>query len=67
MIGSPTALADRDIEASLEAAASKHGLYIPSGALWGGEDIRKMAERGTLTGMGVYFFEKSLSFLSSVL
>ena len=55
MIGSPTALADRDIEASLEAAASKHGLYIPSGALWGGEDIRKMAERGTLKGRGVYF------------
>ena len=52
MIGSPTALADRDIEASLEAAATKHGLYIPSGALWGGEDIRKMAERGTLTGQG---------------
>ena len=50
MIGSPTALADRDIEAALEAAADTHGLYIPSGALWGGEDIRKMAERGTLTG-----------------
>jgi len=53
MIGSPTALADRGIEASLEAAATKHGLYIPSGALWGGEDIRKMAERGTLTGLTV--------------
>jgi len=53
MIGSPTALADRDIEASLEAAADNHGLYIPSGALWGGEDIRKMAERGTLTGLTV--------------
>ena len=53
MIGSPTALADRDIETSLVAAAHTHGLYIPSGALWGGEDIRKMAERGTLTGLTV--------------
>ena len=50
MIGSPTALADRDIETSLETAADNHGLYIPSGALWGGEDIRKMADRGTLKG-----------------
>ena len=51
MIGSPTALADGDLESGLKAAASKHGLYIPSGALWGGEDIRKMAERGTLKGL----------------
>ena len=60
MIGSPTALADRDIEASLEAAADNHGLYIPSGALWGGEDIRKMAERGTLTGPDRSYLEKCL-------
>ena len=53
MIGSPTALADRDIETALETAADHHGLYIPSGALWGGEDIRKMSERGTLTGLTV--------------
>ena len=51
MIGSPTALADEDLESGLKAAASNHGLYIPSGALWGGEDIRKMAERGTLKGL----------------
>ena len=59
MIGSPTALADKEIEASLEASAEKHGLYIPSGALWGGEDIRKMAERGTLTGIVILFGKMS--------
>lgn len=50
MIGSPTALADPDLEARLKAQAleSGHGLYVPSGALWGGEDIRRMADRGTL-------------------
>ncbi|KAH9525693.1 hypothetical protein Btru_002056 [Bulinus truncatus] len=53
MIGSPTALADVDLETSLRAAASKHGLYIPSGAFWGGEDIQKMADRGTLQALKV--------------
>ena len=50
MLGSPTALADLEIEKILYSAVDgfKNGLYVPSGALWGGEDIRKMAERGTL-------------------
>jgi aspartate dehydrogenase len=50
MIGSPTALADTDLEKELCNACSDsgNGLYVPSGALWGGEDIRKMADRGTL-------------------
>ena len=49
-IGSPTALADVDVEARLRAAAESgtHGLYVPSGALWGGDDLRKMADSGTL-------------------
>jgi aspartate dehydrogenase len=51
MIGSPTALADVELETALAEAATKNGLYIPSGALWGGEDIRKMSERGTLKGL----------------
>ena len=52
MLGSPTALADEDLEKTLYNAANEHnhGLYVPSGALWGGEDIRKMAERGSLKG-----------------
>merc|ERR1712203_365176 len=35
---------------------------IPSGALWGGEDIRKMAERGTLTGLSVTMRKHPASF-----
>ena len=50
MIGSPTALADCDIERSLSEAATSHGLYIPTGALWGAADTRKMAEVRTKVG-----------------
>jgi len=55
MMGSPTALADSSLESELKAAAeeSGNGLYVPSGALWGGEDIRKMADRGSLKGLRV--------------
>ncbi|XP_073493342.1 aspartate dehydrogenase domain-containing protein isoform X2 [Phyllobates terribilis] len=51
LVGSPTALADEDTERRLRGRAkmSGHTLYIPSGALWGGEDIMKMADRGALT------------------
>lgn len=48
-IGSPTALADPQVQKALFETASKcHGLYVPAGALWGGQDIQKMADRGTL-------------------
>ena len=48
-IGSPTALSDSDVFRSISSAASKHhGVYIATGALWGGQDIQKMADRGTL-------------------
>jgi aspartate dehydrogenase len=30
-----------------------HGLYIPAGALWGAEDIRRMADRGSLGALTV--------------
>ena len=30
------------------SAKFSHGLYVPAGALWGGHDIQKMADRGTL-------------------
>ena len=53
MIGSPAALAEPTLEHILRSAATKHGLYVPTGALWGGEDIRRMAERGSLTGLQV--------------
>ena len=49
-VGSPVAFADSSIEQRMreEAEHGNHGLYIPRGALWGGDDIRKMADRGTL-------------------
>ncbi|RUS78631.1 hypothetical protein EGW08_013601 [Elysia chlorotica] len=53
MVGSPTALADPELESSLRSAATSHGLYIPSGAFWGGDDIKKMADRGTLQALKV--------------
>ncbi|KAJ7387899.1 hypothetical protein OS493_001249 [Desmophyllum pertusum] len=55
MIGSPTALANLDVENKLRQKASSgtHGIYIPSGALWGGSDIKRMADRGTLKGVKV--------------
>ena len=37
-------------------------MYVPSGALWGGEDIRKMAERGSLTGVTVTMRKHPSSF-----
>jgi len=62
MIGSPTGLADRDIEQALGNVSTNFGLYIPSGALWGGEDIRKMAERGTLKGLTITMIKHPSSF-----
>ncbi len=38
----------RNLEDTLVKAADKNGLYVPSGALWGGDDIRKMSDLGTL-------------------
>lgn len=53
LIGSPTALADPDVESKLKRAAREHAVYIPSGAFWGAEDIRKMADNNTLLGLKV--------------
>lgn len=55
MVGSPTALANLDVENHLrwKASTGSHGIYIPSGALWGGADIKKMADIGTLKGLKV--------------
>ncbi|KAF8778102.1 putative L-aspartate dehydrogenase like protein [Argiope bruennichi] len=51
MIGSPTALSDEDLLEELKTAAKVNGLYVPSGALWGGEDIRKMSDSGILQSL----------------
>eukprot|EP01129_Flabellula_baltica_P003317 TRINITY_DN13103_c0_g1_i1.p1 TRINITY_DN13103_c0_g1~~TRINITY_DN13103_c0_g1_i1.p1 ORF type:complete len:288 (+),score=71.69 TRINITY_DN13103_c0_g1_i1:60-923(+) len=51
-IGSPTALANRVLEETLRDAAEGneggHGVYVPVGALWGGQDIQKMGDSGKL-------------------
>eukprot|EP00053_Salpingoeca_punica_P020527 m.211812 g.211812 ORF g.211812 m.211812 type:complete len:290 (+) comp18969_c0_seq1:337-1206(+) len=65
MVGSPTALADQAVEASLRAAAANslgHGLYVPSGAFWGADDIQRMSERGTLKALSVTMKKHPSSF-----
>lgn len=56
-IGSPTAFADAAVESRVLASASRnpegHGLYIPSGALWAAEDIKKMADAGSLKALTI--------------
>lgn len=48
-MGSPTTLADDAVREELvEEASQSHGLYVAAGALWGAQDIQKMADGGTL-------------------
>jgi aspartate dehydrogenase len=44
-----------DILSKLLSASSKHQkkLFVPCGAFWGANDIKKMADRGTLKGLKV--------------
>jgi aspartate dehydrogenase len=55
MILQTNKLTNKKVEKAVRDAANQgpHGLYIPSGALWGARDIQKMAERGTLKGLVV--------------
>lgn len=53
LLGSATALADPETEARLRAAATRHGLFVPSGALWGLHDIKALADRGQLAQLTV--------------
>ncbi|XP_002736499.1 aspartate dehydrogenase domain-containing protein-like [Saccoglossus kowalevskii] len=62
MVGSPTSLAEQEVENKLRSAAKHHGMYIPSGAFWGGNDIKKMADRGTLKGLRVTMKKHPSSF-----
>ncbi|XP_040267972.1 putative L-aspartate dehydrogenase isoform X1 [Bufo bufo] len=64
LVGSPTALADEETERRLRRRAKLSGytLYIPSGALWGGEDIMKMAARETLRGLKITMTKHPKSF-----
>ncbi|XP_077411978.1 aspartate dehydrogenase domain-containing protein [Vanacampus margaritifer] len=53
MVGSPSALADPNLNVKLRQAAQLNGrtLYIPSGALWGGQDIQRLNDSGALQGL----------------
>ncbi|KAJ8347238.1 hypothetical protein SKAU_G00286390 [Synaphobranchus kaupii] len=55
MVGSPTALADPQVDAQLRQAAAHHGktLYVPSGALWGGQDIQRLNNSGALKALSI--------------
>ncbi|KAK2916182.1 hypothetical protein Q8A67_000556 [Cirrhinus molitorella] len=55
LVGSPSALSDPQLEQDLRTAAKKHGktLYVASGALWGGQDIQKMNDSGTLRALSI--------------
>eukprot|EP00747_Dinoflagellata_sp_TGD_P181485 gnl/TRDRNA2_/TRDRNA2_35347_c0_seq1.p1 gnl/TRDRNA2_/TRDRNA2_35347_c0~~gnl/TRDRNA2_/TRDRNA2_35347_c0_seq1.p1 ORF type:complete len:287 (-),score=50.87 gnl/TRDRNA2_/TRDRNA2_35347_c0_seq1:67-927(-) len=53
---STTAFADKELETMLLSEAHNptgHGLYIPRGALWGAEDIQRMADNGSLKALTV--------------
>ncbi|XP_030592462.1 aspartate dehydrogenase domain-containing protein [Archocentrus centrarchus] len=53
MVGSPSALADPDLNQKLRQAAQQYGrtLYVPSGALWGGQDIQRLNDSGMLKAL----------------
>ncbi|CAN9505714.1 unnamed protein product [Ophioblennius macclurei] len=53
MVGSPSALSNPDLNEKLRQAAQQYGrtLYVPSGALWGGQDIQRMNDSGTLKAL----------------
>ncbi|KAJ8251047.1 hypothetical protein GJAV_G00216650 [Gymnothorax javanicus] len=55
MVGSPAALADPQVNAQLRQAAGHHGktLYVPSGALWGGQDILRLNNSGALKALSI--------------
>uniref|UniRef100_A0A1X7VAK4 Aspartate dehydrogenase domain-containing protein n=1 Tax=Amphimedon queenslandica TaxID=400682 RepID=A0A1X7VAK4_AMPQE len=53
LIGSGTALADDEVMKRIKGACTAHALYVPVGALWGGHDIQRMADRGTLKGLKI--------------
>ena len=66
-VGSPTALADQDLWDSLEKAVHKDSLgisstlYVGTGAFWGADDVRKMADSGSLTSLTVTMTKHPLS------
>ncbi|KAJ6642832.1 putative L-aspartate dehydrogenase [Pseudolycoriella hygida] len=54
-IGSPSVLADRELELSLTESIqnSKKRLFVPNGALWGTQEIRRMSNAGKLQAVEI--------------
>lgn len=54
-IGSPSVLADRQLEVSLKDAIrnSNKRLFVPNGALWGTQDIRRMSNADKLKALEI--------------
>ncbi|CAB1350070.1 unnamed protein product [Coregonus sp. 'balchen'] len=52
-VGSPSALSDPQLNQKMRQAAEHHGrtLYVPSGALWGGQDILRLNDSGSLKAL----------------
>ncbi|XP_077590371.1 aspartate dehydrogenase domain-containing protein [Stigmatopora nigra] len=53
MVGSPSVLADHELNEKLRQTAKVNGktLYVPSGALWGGQDIQRLNDSGALQAL----------------
>jgi aspartate dehydrogenase len=62
-MGSPTAFADKDVEKVMRATAEsgQHCLYVPAGALWGGQDIEKLGSAGTVSFLEITMKKHPLS------
>ncbi|XP_061740698.1 aspartate dehydrogenase domain-containing protein isoform X2 [Nerophis ophidion] len=55
LVGSPSALADHQLNEKLRQAAQQSGrtLYVPSGALWAGQDIQRLNDSQALKDLFV--------------
>ncbi|ULU00791.1 hypothetical protein L3Y34_001306 [Caenorhabditis briggsae] len=62
--GSPTCFADQELLEKLKNLSLMHArrLLVPAGALWGANDIQKMADVGNLKGLTVTMIKHPTSF-----
>ncbi|CAD5219819.1 unnamed protein product [Bursaphelenchus xylophilus] len=64
-IGSPTALADKTLFDTLQGLLKVHpdrAVFVPSGAFWGSNDVKKMADLGTLKELQITMIKHPDSF-----
>lgn len=62
-VGSPTAFVDRSFENTVreKCAELDRTCYVPAGALWGGQDIQRMADIDTLGGISITMMKEPSS------